>query len=77
MHKLYCEQQSGKEVVCENQRPQQRYNARLHISAAKKKDLLDLCKREFHGYYESLNTGKDVNDRLPYPGVTESDQEDE
>ena len=61
-------------------RPEQRYNPKLPISAAKKRDLLDLCKsvipREFHGYYESLKTGKNVNDRLPHPDVTESDQED-
>ena len=56
-------------------RAEQRYNAKLPISTATKKNLLDLCKsvipREFYGFYESLKTGKDVNDRLPHSDATE------
>ena len=57
-----------------------RYKSKLPISAAKKKDLLSLCKSgivplEFHEYYKSLPSHKSVKDRLPEPDIQESNSD--
>ena len=57
-----------------------RYHAKLPISAAKKKDLVDLCKSgiiptEFHDYYKTLPALQNKADRLPSPDVLESDSD--
>ncbi|CAC5417011.1 unnamed protein product [Mytilus coruscus] len=54
------------------------YESKLQISAAKKADLLSLCKSgviptTYHSYYESLPVGKLVKDTLPEPDITEED----
>ncbi|XP_052075475.1 uncharacterized protein LOC127712922 [Mytilus californianus] len=54
------------------------YESKLQISAAKKADLLSLCKSgviptTYHSYYESLLVGKLVKDTLPEPDITEED----
>ena len=56
------------------------YKTKLSISAAKKKDLLDLCKSggvpsEFHDYYKSLPSHQSVKDRLPEPDIQESNSD--
>ena len=55
-----------------------RYSSKLAISAAKKKDLLFLCKRGvipelYHHYYNSLRTDCKAKERLPMPDILESD----
>ncbi|CAG2200930.1 unnamed protein product [Mytilus edulis] len=57
------------------------YESKLQISAAKKADLLSLCKSgviptTYHSYYESLPVGKLVKDTLPEPDITEEDFND-
>ena len=58
----------------------QRYKSKLPISAAKKKDLLSLCKSsivpsEFHEYYTSLPSHQSVKDQLPEPYIQESNSD--
>ena len=53
-----------------------RYSARLPISAAKKADLLDLCRlnvipEKHHPFYYSLPCSSSAPDRLPEPDITE------
>jgi len=48
----------------------------LPVSAAKKADLMKLCKagtiqRQFHDFYEQLPVSDDVRDCLPEPDYTE------
>lgn len=55
-----------------------KYKQKLPISAAKKKDLLALCKkgvipREFHHYYKALQSNAAVQDTLLEPDAEESD----
>jgi hypothetical protein len=55
-----------------------RYSSKLAISAAKKKDLLSLCKSGvipelYHHYYNSLRTDCKAKDWLPMPDILESD----
>ena len=55
-----------------------RNSSKLALSAAKKKDLLSLCKSGvipelYHHYYNSLRTDCKANDRLPMPDILESD----
>ena len=57
-----------------------RYKSKLPISAAKKMDLLSLCKSgivplEFHEYYKSLPSHQSVKDRLPEPDIQESNSD--
>ena len=58
-----------------------RYVSKLPISAAKKKDLLNLCKSgvipsEFHIFYKSLPSQQSVRDRLPEPDILENSDND-
>ena len=58
------------------------YQAKPPISAAKKKDLVDLCKAgiiptEFHDYYKTLPSQQNKADRLPLPDALESDSDSE
>jgi hypothetical protein len=55
-----------------------RYSSKLAISAAKKKDLLSLCKSGvihelYHHYYNSLRTDCKAKAWLPMPDILESD----
>lgn len=55
-----------------------RYKSKIPISAAKKKDLVQLCKSgvipsEFHEFYKNLPSQQSIPDRLPLPDVLESD----
>ncbi|MEW8545290.1 MAG: hypothetical protein AB2693_17345 [Candidatus Thiodiazotropha sp.] len=57
-----------------------RYQSKLPISAAKKKDLVDLCKAgiiptEFHEYYMTLTSQQNKADRLPSPDILESNSD--
>ena len=57
-----------------------KYQCKLPISPAKKKDLLDLCDslvipEIYHGFYNSLPTSKTVKDCLPFPDALEEDYE--
>ena len=59
---------------------QGRYEGKLPISDAKKKDLLSLCERhiipETHWqYFKDLPTQRSVIDRIPMPDALESDQD--
>lgn len=50
------------------------------ISAAKKKDLLNLCRKgiipeELHGWYENLPTSNNLTDKVPDIAVDESDND--
>ena len=58
------------------------YKAKIPISAAKKKDLIQLCDKgiipeEFHAYYNSLPAKAGTIERVPLPGSDESDDTDE
>ncbi|CAG4954409.1 unnamed protein product [Parnassius apollo] len=53
------------------------YKEPLKISAAKKKDLLNLCRKgiipeEVHGWFENLNVDSQAIDKLPEPAVDET-----
>jgi hypothetical protein len=55
-----------------------KYDGKLKISKPKKDDLIALCKSlvippEFHGFYEKLEAGNNVKDRLPLPDADETD----
>ena len=68
------------DVSSPNDKLPRRYQAKLPISAAKKKDLVDLCKAgiiptEFHEYYKTLPSQQNKADRLPLPDVLESDSD--
>ncbi|CAG9782675.1 unnamed protein product [Diatraea saccharalis] len=57
------------------------YQEPLKITKAKKRDLINLCKKgiiseELHGWIENLKTEK-LNDRLPEPTVSDSENEDD
>lgn len=59
---------------------QRLYQEPLKISAAKKKDLITLCKKgiipeELHGWFENLKTDQCIVDRLPEPAHDESESE--
>lgn len=56
------------------------YSSPLPISEAKKKDLINLCKKgiipqELHLWYESLPTSNEVIDRIMEPDVTEDGED--
>lgn len=56
--------------------PEKLYVSQLAISAAKKNDMLNLCRTgvipaEYHHYYQSLKTSATVTDRLPEPDQSE------
>ena len=58
-----------------------RYQGKIPISAAKKKDLMVLCRlgiipREYHEYYACLITNKDKTDRLDEPDTLEESDVD-
>ena len=53
-----------------------KYQKKLPISSAKKRDLMNLCKSgiippEFHEFYKSLPSSNNTNDRLPEPDAME------
>ena len=55
-----------------------KYNTKLPISVAKKKDLIDLCKsytipEQHWNFYTNLSTDKKVKDRLTSPDVLEDE----
>ncbi len=55
-----------------------KYGSKLPISAAKKKDLIQICKSgiipsEYLEYYRSLPAHQSVTDRLPEPDAMEAD----
>ena len=57
------------------------YEARTPISFAKKKDLLQLCKkdvipREVYSWFKALPSSRDAKDRLPEPGMIDSRSDD-
>jgi hypothetical protein len=61
-----------------------KYKSKQPISAAKKKDLLTLCRTgvipsEYHEYFKTLPSNNSVNDKLPDTDIEEdevdSDQE--
>lgn len=61
---------------------QPKYRNQIAISQAKKKDLMDLCKKkvideEHHGWYEQLPVMDGVIDKLPLPDVTEDTDNDD
>ncbi|KAK7091733.1 hypothetical protein V1264_009377 [Littorina saxatilis] len=59
-----------------------RYTERIPLSAAKKADLLDLCRlniiqEKHHHLYRSLPSDSHARDRLPEPDITEDMDTDE
>ena len=57
------------------------YKGKIPISEAKKKDLINLCKKfvipeEVHPWYEALPTSKNVKDQVPEPSVEDSGDDD-
>lgn len=57
-----------------------KYDIKLPISEAKKRDLLSLCRSgiipaEFHSYYENLNSNSAVRDALPSPDIQDEDSD--
>lgn len=57
------------------------YNKMLPISTKKKADLMKLCKSgaipiEFHGWYKSLPTDKNIPELTLEPSVEDSDMDD-
>ena len=63
-----------------------KYDSKLPISAAKKKDLMQMCRKgviptEFHDFYESLPSNSSAPDKLGEPDTIEdesgNDTEDE
>ena len=58
-----------------------KYNKKIPISSAKKKDLIDLCKsgvipEEFWPFYERLETDQNITDRLQEADVVEESDDD-
>ncbi len=58
-----------------------KYPSKIPISAAKKRDLIQICKSgiipsEYLEYYKSLPAHQSVCDRLPEPDVLEGDASD-
>ena len=58
-----------------------KYQKKIPISAAKKKDLMQLCKSgvipvEYHEYYKSLPSSNSSKDTLPEPDVMEDTSDD-
>lgn len=58
----------------------QRYDSKLSISNAKKKDLLSLCTSgtipfEYHAYYKALPASSLMKDKLPMPAISEDEQD--
>ena len=54
----------------------QKYKSKLPISAAKKKDLMQMCKTgvippEFHDFYEKLPSSSNAPDKLGEPDALE------
>lgn len=71
----------GLDVPPNDPRPT-RYMSKLPISAAKKKDLLNLCKSgvipsEFHNFYKCLPSQQSVKDRLPEPDILENNSDND
>lgn len=60
---------------------QQLYKNPLPVSIAKKKDLLNLCKKgiipdEYHGWFESLVTDSETVDRVPDASKSDEDSDE-
>ena len=58
------------------------YSEKLSISEPKLKDLKKMCTdytipREYHSFYDSLESSKLIRDKLPEPDVEEHDSENE
>lgn len=73
---------SGKKKKGKRELLVRKYKESLPVSAAKKKDLLTLCKdcvipKEFHDYYQNLKASEAVKDRLPEPDKDEEEEEEE
>jgi hypothetical protein len=60
----------------------QAYKKKFEISAAKREDLLGLCRagvipNEFHQFYFDIPAATRVRDKLPGPNIDEDDDDDE
>lgn len=58
-----------------------KYRQKIPISAAKKRDLMTLCKngtipKDHHDYYKNLPSSSTVKDKLPESDIEESDRDE-